>query len=141
MFGLTLEKLLLIAVLAAFLLGPERLPLYAEKLASFVRTIRGLTETAKARVTEELGPDFDADEWRRLDPRQYDPRRIVRDALTDAPADAPAPLTPPAPTGPGPGARPRPVAPGGWQEALLTRVNRPAPVATLDAPTEAAQTQ
>ena len=32
-FGLTIEKLLLIGVIAAFVVGPERLPRYAEALA------------------------------------------------------------------------------------------------------------
>ena len=35
------------------------------------------------RMREEMGPEFDEVDWRRLDPRQYDPRRIVMDALRD----------------------------------------------------------
>ena len=35
-----------------------------------------------------MGPDFDDVDWRTLDPRQYDPRRIIREALLD---DAPVP--------------------------------------------------
>ncbi|MFB2557019.1 hypothetical protein [Herbiconiux liangxiaofengii] len=129
MFGLTIEKLLVIAVIAAFLIGPERLPLYAAKLTSFVRAVRDLTESAKARVTEELGPDFDPAEWKRLDPRQYDPRRIVRDALTadDEPAaDEPAEVEPAASDSAAVDPDvdpPKPlVAAGGWQEAMLARV-------------------
>jgi sec-independent protein translocase protein TatB len=30
-----------------------------------------------------MGPDFDEVDWKKLDPRQYDPRRIIREALTD----------------------------------------------------------
>ena len=30
-----------------------------------------------------MGPEFDDIDWRKFDPRQYDPRRIVRDALSD----------------------------------------------------------
>jgi sec-independent protein translocase protein TatB len=30
-----------------------------------------------------MGPDFDDVDWKKLDPRQYDPRRIIREALTD----------------------------------------------------------
>lgn len=79
-------KLLFIAVLALFLVGPEKLPDYAAKLARFVRAARGMLDDAKDRVREELGPDFDEEEWRKLDPRQYDPRRIIRDALLEPPA-------------------------------------------------------
>jgi sec-independent protein translocase protein TatB len=104
-FGLTAEKLLVIAVIAAFLIGPERLPLCAEKLGSFVRALRGYADTAKARVAAEVGTGSDDVEWKKLDPRQYDPRRIVRDALADDPAAEPAPAPPIAP----------------WQAAVLAR--------------------
>jgi sec-independent protein translocase protein TatB len=81
-FGLTFEKLLIIGVIAVFLLGPERLPHYAAQLGRLVRSMRDMANGAKDRVKEEMGPDFDVD-WRKLDPRQYDPRRIIREALTD----------------------------------------------------------
>jgi sec-independent protein translocase protein TatB len=82
-FGLTIEKLLLIGVIAALLIGPERLPRYAEGLAQFVGKAREYMRGAKTRVREEMGPEFDDVDWRKLDPRQYDPRRIIREALLD----------------------------------------------------------
>src|ERR1044071_4836046 len=88
MFGLTIEKLLLIGLIAALIIGPERLPRYAEALASFTRRARDWVATAKTRVQDEMGEDFDDVDWRTLDPRQYDPRRIIREALLD---DAPVP--------------------------------------------------
>lgn len=83
MFGLTFEKLLLIGVIAVFLLGPERLPGYAAKLAQLVRSVRNMANGAKERMRDEMGPDFDDVDWKKLDPRQYDPRRIIREALLD----------------------------------------------------------
>ena len=95
MFGLTFEKLMLIALIAAIVIGPDRLPLYSAKLASFIRALKGMADGAKERVREELGPEFDELDWKKLDPRQYDPRRILRDALLeDAPAEAPTPRRP-----------------------------------------------
>ena len=85
--GLTLDKLIVIGVIAAIILGPERLPAAAERLAGLVRSVRDLANGAKDRMREEMGPEFDEVDWRKLDPRQYDPRRIVREALQD---DAPA---------------------------------------------------
>ncbi|HWI31851.1 MAG TPA: Sec-independent protein translocase TatB [Microbacterium sp.] len=82
-FGLTIEKLVLIGVIAALLIGPERLPRYAEGLARFAGRAREYMRGAKSRVREEMGPDFDDVDWRKLDPRQYDPRRIIREALLD----------------------------------------------------------
>ncbi len=87
-FGLTIEKLLVIGVIAALIVGPERLPRYAETLAQFTTRARDYFRVAKTRVKEEMGEDFDAVDWRTLDPRQYDPRRIIKEALLD---DAPVP--------------------------------------------------
>ncbi|WP_350349497.1 sec-independent translocase [Agromyces sp. G08B096] len=83
MFGLTFEKLLIIGVIAVFLLGPERLPHYAAKLGQLVRSLRDLANGAKDRMRDEMGPEFDDVDWKKLDPRQYDPRRIIREALSD----------------------------------------------------------
>jgi sec-independent protein translocase protein TatB len=81
--GLTFEKLLIIAIIAAFLLGPERLPYYDSQLARLVKSLRNMANGAKERLRDEMGPDFDDLDWKKLDPRQYDPRRIIREALVD----------------------------------------------------------
>jgi sec-independent protein translocase protein TatB len=49
-------------------------------------------------MREEMGPEFDEVDWRKLDPRQYDPRRIIREALADEDATQPMPLTPQTPS-------------------------------------------
>lgn len=85
MLGLTFDKLMVIAVIAAVLIGPKRLPAYASKLAALVKRFREFANTAQDRVKAELGDDADLLDWRTLDPRQYDPRRIIREALTDDP--------------------------------------------------------
>lgn len=92
MFDINGGELLIIVVLAVLLIGPERLPGYAAQLASLVKRGKRLLQDTKARVDTELGPEFKDVDWSKLDPRQYDPRRIVRDALMDdddAPASAP----------------------------------------------------
>lgn len=81
MFNLQATEIFLLLVLAVVILGPQRLPEYAAKLAHGVRALRDLAEGAKSQIKEEMGPAFDDVDWRALDPRQYDPRRIVRDAL------------------------------------------------------------
>jgi sec-independent protein translocase protein TatB len=82
-FGLTFEKLLIIGLIAVFLLGPDRLPHYAGQLAKLVRNLRNMANGAKDRMRDEMGPEFDEVDWKKLDPRQYDPRRIIREALLD----------------------------------------------------------
>ncbi|WGD38606.1 Sec-independent protein translocase TatB [Lysinibacter sp. HNR] len=74
---------MVIGLLAVFLLGPERLPEYAAKLARLIKQLRVMADGAKDRMREEMGPEFDEVDWKKLDPRQYDPRRIIRDALLE----------------------------------------------------------
>lgn len=84
MFGLTFEKLLLVAVIAGLVIGPHRLPHYARRLAEIVRSLRALIDTTRTRVEAETGGTLASDDWTSLDLRRYDPRRIVREALGDA---------------------------------------------------------
>jgi sec-independent protein translocase protein TatB len=90
---LTFDKLLLIAIIAVFLIGPDRLPGYAAQLARLVKSLRGMADGAKERMREEMGPEFDEVDWTKLDPRQYDPRRIIREALTEEVASSAKPAT------------------------------------------------
>jgi sec-independent protein translocase protein TatB len=83
-----MEKLVIIAVIAVFLVGPNRLPKFAAQLGQWARNLRHMATNATEKMREELGPEFDEVDWRKLDPRQYDPRRIIRDALLE---DEPAP--------------------------------------------------
>jgi sec-independent protein translocase protein TatB len=82
-FGLTFDKLLIVGIIAVFVVGPQRLPYYASQLARLVKSLRTMADGAKDRMREEMGPDFDDVDWKKLDPRQYDPRRIIREALLD----------------------------------------------------------
>ncbi|MFB7251853.1 Sec-independent protein translocase TatB [Microbacterium sp. NPDC056234] len=91
-FGLDVEKLLVIGFIAVLLIGPERLPHYAEQFAKLVRRGGEMLRDTKSRVQEEMGPEVTDVDWRKLDPRQYDPRRIIRDALfEDTAPDVAAP--------------------------------------------------
>ncbi len=98
---MTFDKLLVIGVIAVFVVGPERLPKYAAQLSRLVRSLRDLANGAKDRMREEMGPDFDEVDWKKLDPRQYDPRRIIREALLDDP-DTAAPVVKPVSAVPAP---------------------------------------
>ncbi|QZQ53654.1 hypothetical protein KZI27_00780 (plasmid) [Curtobacterium sp. TC1] len=74
-----LEKLLVIAAIAGLCLGPARLAAHTKQLTALLRQLRGWADTTKAQIEEQTGVDID---WSELDPRRYDPRRIIRDALT-----------------------------------------------------------
>lgn len=90
-WGLTFEKLLLIGLIAVLIIGPDRLPGYAAQFGRFIRTLRDMANGAKTRMREEMGPDYDDVDWKKLDPRQYDPRRIIREALLEDEAPATRP--------------------------------------------------
>lgn len=86
---LNVEELFVIIVIAAVVIGPSRIPKYAEQLGRLVRTLRDMARGATKTLKEELGPEAEDLDFTKLDPRQYDPRRIVRDALMED-DDAPA---------------------------------------------------
>ncbi|WP_299033449.1 Sec-independent protein translocase TatB [uncultured Pseudokineococcus sp.] len=91
-------ELLVLLVIVLVVVGPERLPRYSQQLADLVRGGVRYAKGARDSLKEEMGPEFDDIDWQKLDPRQYDPRRIVRDALTDVWDDPPAkPRSPGAP--------------------------------------------
>jgi sec-independent protein translocase protein TatB len=79
-FGLSGEKLLILGLIAVFVIGPDRLPGYAKKLATLIKQLRVMAEGAKGQIENEIGEELD---WQKLDPRRYDPRRIIREALAE----------------------------------------------------------
>jgi len=83
MFDINGPEFLILLVVTVFVIGPQRMPEYAAKLARMVRQVRGMAGTAKEQLREQMGSDFDDVDWSQYDPRQYDPRRIVREALMD----------------------------------------------------------
>ncbi len=83
MFGINTPELVLIVILAVLVIGPSRLPGYLEKLKNLIREVRKMASGARETIREEAGVDIDDIDWKKLDPRQYDPRRIIREALID----------------------------------------------------------
>lgn len=124
MFGVNLSEFAIIAVIALIVIGPERLPQYAEQLGRFVREGRKMALGLREQVREEIGPEFDEVDWRQLDPRQYDPRRIVREALKDTLDDPTAKTARTTPTRRPKPATPVPAAAGGDEGSA---VSAPAP--------------
>jgi sec-independent protein translocase protein TatB len=96
-FDINGSEFIILVVVAVFVIGPERMPEYAAKLARLVRQLRAMADTAKDQLREQMGPEFDDVDWKQYDLRQYDPRRIVREALLDdgSDKDQGAPSEPP----------------------------------------------
>ena len=87
MVGISGWEFLILVALAAALIGPERLPEYVSKLRGYIRQARDMAEGAKSQLKDQMGPEFEDINWSAYDPRQYDPRKIVREALFDPDPD------------------------------------------------------
>ncbi len=90
MFDLSPTKLLILAVLALIVFGPNELPKIAQQAGRMLRDLRRIAEGAKADLREGLGPefqDFDFDD--------LNPRRFVQKHLLDDPAEQDAMLAVP----------------------------------------------
>ena len=80
-FGINGSEFLVIILVAVIVVGPQRLPEYTRKLTQMVRQLRVFLDNARSQIAEEVGPEMADLDLSSLDPRQYDPRKIVRDAL------------------------------------------------------------
>jgi len=82
-FGINGAEFIVLVVIAFFVIGPERMPEYARQLKDLIKTLRRTAMGAKDDLKDSLGPELNDINWRAYDPRQYDPRRIVREALLE----------------------------------------------------------
>jgi sec-independent protein translocase protein TatB len=92
-FDLSITKLLVLAVLAIVIFGPDQLPKIASQAGRALREIRRLAEGATQDLREGLGPEF-AD----FDVTDLHPKNFVRKHLMDGFGDddsAEAPDFPP----------------------------------------------
>lgn len=86
MFGVGIPEMAVIAFVAVFVFGPERLPELARQAGQMVRKGRQFAHSARDELRSELGPEY-AD----LQLRDLDPRTIVRKHIMEAMEDEPTP--------------------------------------------------
>jgi sec-independent protein translocase protein TatB len=72
-------EILVIALAALFIFGPERLPHLAKDAAGALKKVRAAIADVRGQVDETLGDDFV--DLRDLDLRRYHPRTFIRDQL------------------------------------------------------------
>jgi sec-independent protein translocase protein TatB len=82
-FGINGPEFILLLLIGILVIGPQRLPEYTQKLANLVREVRRMASGAREQIKEEVGIDIDDVDWKKYDPRQYDPRRIIKEALLE----------------------------------------------------------
>jgi sec-independent protein translocase protein TatB len=79
-FDLSFTKLLVLAVIALVVFGPNELPKIAAQAGRALRDLRQIAEGAKADLREGLGPEFQD-----FDFEDLNPRRFVQKHLLDEP--------------------------------------------------------
>jgi sec-independent protein translocase protein TatB len=78
-FDLSLPKLLVLAVIALVVFGPNELPKMAAKAGKALRELRRIADGAKADLREGLGPEFAEFDINDLNPRHFVQKHLLSD--------------------------------------------------------------
>jgi len=87
-FDLSIGKLLVLALIALVLFGPDQLPRMASQAGRALRDLRRMAEGARADLREGLGPEFSE-----FDIADLNPKNFVRKHLFDDVDDVGDPAT------------------------------------------------
>ena len=79
MFDLSIGKILVLAVIALVVFGPNELPKMAAKAGKALRELRNIAEGAKNDLREGLGPEFADFEIEDLNPRHFVQKHLLSD--------------------------------------------------------------
>jgi len=90
-FGIDGGEFVVLALLALFLIGPERLPGLAQQAARALHDLRRWTQRTRDDIGRELGPEFENFDLADLNPRRFVQKHLL-DPLTDE--DDERPLVP-----------------------------------------------
>jgi len=74
-------ELVTLVVLAVLVFGPEKLPKMIQDVTRTIRKIREFSESAKADIRDELGPEFKDFEFEDLNPKTFIRKRLDNDEL------------------------------------------------------------
>ena len=74
-------ELVTLVVLAVLVFGPEKLPKMIQDVTRTIRKIREFSESAKADIREELGPEFKDFEFEDLNPKTFLRKQLDNDEL------------------------------------------------------------
>ena len=84
MFDLSITKLLVLAVIALVIFGPNELPRIARQAGRALRDLREIAEGAKADLREGLGPEFQDFDFEDLNPRRFVQKHLFEDLEPEA---------------------------------------------------------
>jgi sec-independent protein translocase protein TatB len=77
-FDIGLPEFMVLAIVAVFIFGPDRLPEVARQAGRLLRSARQTLSSARSQLSDELGPEF-----ANLDLRDLTPRALVQKHLLD----------------------------------------------------------
>ncbi len=84
MFDLSIPKLLILAVIALVIFGPNELPKIASQAGRALRDLRKIAEGAKNDLREGLGPEFADFEIDDLNPKRFVQKHFLDDLNGDS---------------------------------------------------------
>jgi len=80
---LNFSKLLVLALLALLIFGPDRLPGLAAQAGRALRELRRMAEGAKSELQDNLGPEFNNFDIADLNPRHFVRKHLVDEVTGD----------------------------------------------------------
>lgn len=83
MFDLNITKLLVLAVVALIVFGPNELPKVAAQAGRALRDLRRIAEGATADLKEGLGPEFQDFELEDLNPRRFVQKHLFEEPASE----------------------------------------------------------
>jgi len=83
MFDVGIPELVVLAIVAVFVFGPDRLPDVARQAARMLHSLRRTVSSARGQIAEELGPEFADFDLRDLNPRTLVQKHILDDIEDD----------------------------------------------------------
>ena len=90
MFDLSIWKLLVLAVIALVIFGPNELPKIASQAGRALKDLRKIAEGAKNDLREGLGPEFSNFEFEDLHPKRFVQKHFLDDLNGDSAASTAA---------------------------------------------------
>jgi sec-independent protein translocase protein tatB len=70
-FNIDASELILLLILGVVMFGPEKLPMFARKVARVFVAVRGIANNAQTQLREELGPEYSDLKIEDLNPKKF----------------------------------------------------------------------
>lgn len=97
MLGINGWEFVIIALVALFIFGPDKLPGAAKQAGKLMRDARRWTNRARSELTDTLGPEFENFDLADLNPKRFVQKHLLEGLdLDDDPVHTPTQTLPPA---------------------------------------------